>query len=301
MDGGDLPESYQEALSRAAAADSDIVLLLGQTGGGKSSIANTIIGGSGVCKEGSGLRSVTYEVQVEVGRWFGTMEPVTVIDTPGFLDSEGRDTKYISLITDFLKHFPRDKLRLVIITLPLMETRAKSTYVDVNDTIELLLGEKVWDHCIFITTLQNQLNEATARPAEKIEEWKEWLDTKCGLKSVHHCNYLYRDPRSLEPARHLFLASKTFTPETSEKIDAYLASNPSASVAEVIQNVENTNKLKAKFEEQIAALIKDKEETIQKLEAQGQLSQRLQNQLESAQKEHAELRNKFEEDATKSC
>jgi predicted GTPase len=103
------------------------------------------------------MRSCTEQTQILSSLWYGSFESVTVIDTPGFLDSENCDADFLSEIVEFLQKFPKDKLRVVVVTLPLMETRAKSIYKDTIDEIELLLGSDVWDRTIFVTTMSNQL------------------------------------------------------------------------------------------------------------------------------------------------
>jgi len=274
---------------------SDIILLLGQTGGGKSSIANKITGRSD-CKEDNSLHSCTSSLQAVSSKWYGSKESVTVVDTPGFLDSERRDVQFLSQITEFLRNFPKNKLRNVVVTLPLMETRAKSTYKDMIDEIELLLGEKAWKQTMFITTLENQLADKNL-VTQKIEGWKEWLtsDQDCGLRNIQHCNFVYDVPTSLEPLRAMFLSSKPFNPETSEKIDKFIESNPSATVAEVIQGVESLSTMQEQWKEKIAQLVLEKEETIKRWQNQQKLTERLQKALEGQQKEVEDLKKKLTE------
>jgi len=113
-------------LEECTALGVGIILLLGQTGGGKSSIANSILGDS-CCRESSKMKSCTDDLEIYLGRFFGNLEEVIVIDTPGFLDSENRDAEFLSNIVGIMKHFPRNQLKVVVVTLPLTETRAKAT------------------------------------------------------------------------------------------------------------------------------------------------------------------------------
>merc|ERR1712137_677894 len=105
----------------------EIAILLGQTGGGKSSVGNAIIGKK-LFGESSHLGSETDRLQIANGNFFRNGTPVSMIDTPGFLDSENRSANFMKAIITIMKDFPKDKLKLVIITLPLGETRANSTY-----------------------------------------------------------------------------------------------------------------------------------------------------------------------------
>jgi len=281
-------------LTKTAEAPYPVVLLLGQTGGGKSSIGNCVVGKEGVFQEGARLSSMTATCQVEVGRWFGKGEGVVVIDTPGFLDSERRDSSFLYGITEFMKNFPRGKLRLVVVALPLMETRANSTYPDMLETIELLLGNNAWGNVVFVTTHENQLNKETARPKEKIEGWLSWLRSHVKGHRINHCNFLYNDWSSLAPLAELFASLKSFTPQTSERIDAYLASNPSATIKEIIENVEATQALRGKYLSDIQHLKEEQEKLLKMQQELAGDSAKAQGMLERNLAEIQQLNSRIE-------
>eukprot|EP00096_Caligus_rogercresseyi_P006745 TRINITY_DN2353_c0_g1_i1.p1 TRINITY_DN2353_c0_g1~~TRINITY_DN2353_c0_g1_i1.p1 ORF type:complete len:788 (-),score=160.43 TRINITY_DN2353_c0_g1_i1:106-2409(-) len=88
-------------------------VMLGQQGVGKSSLANTIIGYDNLVsindrkvrkslpfKIGHGLRSKTKMTTFVTNRWLGTGPNVTVVDTPGFKDTE--DAEFIDEIMNVL-------------------------------------------------------------------------------------------------------------------------------------------------------------------------------------------------------
>ena len=241
-------------------AKHEIAILLGQTGGGKSSIANAVMGKE-LFSESSHLQSETDRLQIANGKFFGNGTPVSAIDTPGFLDSENRSANFMKQIIAIIKNFPKDKLKLVIITLPLGETRANATYKTTIDEIELLLGPQFLDHTIFVTTCENLVADKNLVQQRK-EEWKSWLTTHAHLDAskIRMCNFIYDDPSSLNMIEDAFKQFSTFNPATSAKMDAYLKSNPHATVDDAIKNIEEFAKIRKGYEDRVNQLIKDKED-----------------------------------------
>jgi len=271
-------------------AQHEIVILLGQTGGGKSSIANVIMGKK-LFAESCSIKSETDRLQIANGNFFGNGTPVSTIDTPGFLDSENRSANFMKDIIAIMKDFPKDKLKLVIITLPLSENRANSSYQTTIDEIELLLGPQFLDHTIFVTTCENQVKDPKLAEQRK-NEWREWLTTHAYLDAskIRMCNFIYDDPSSLSMIEDAFKQFSTFNPTTSEKMDAYMKANPHATVDEAIKNIEEFTKIRKDYEDRINDLIKDKEETIKKLQEQEVLSGRMQMRLDDTLKEVEKLK-----------
>jgi len=271
-------------------AEHEIAILLGQTGGGKSSIGNTLMGKK-VFSESSHLKSETDRLQIANGKFFGNGSPVSAIDTPGFLDSENRSANFMKDIIAIIKNFPKDKLKLVIITLPLGETRANATYKTTIDEIELLLGPQFLDHTIFVTTCENLVADKNLAQQRK-DEWKSWLTTHAHLEEskIRMCNFIYGDPSSLKMIEDAFKQFSTFNPATSAKMDAYMKANPHATVDDAIKNIEEFTKIQKGYEDRINALIRDKEETIKTLQEQEVLSERMQSRLDDTLKEVDKLK-----------
>ena len=87
-----------------------VVVLLGCTGDGKSSLGNVLLGfepndQENGFKTSAGLRSCTDGTYHITGKWFGMEEKptITVVDTPGFSDGEGRDNEHRRRILETLK------------------------------------------------------------------------------------------------------------------------------------------------------------------------------------------------------
>ena len=95
---------WKEAFTTAALAGREAlsekfktVALIGQTGSGKSTTANSICGQQKF-KESCSTDSETDSVTALLATWQGVKgeEPVIAIDTPGLGDSKGRDTGHIA-------------------------------------------------------------------------------------------------------------------------------------------------------------------------------------------------------------
>jgi len=271
------------------------ILLVGPTGTGKSCFINTCFGRF-ASRESQNMTSCTSNISVFEGNWFGdpSLGRLTAIDTPGFLNTDGRDSHYLEELVDFFKMFPKNLLQLVLVTLPLTEMKIKSIYSDMIEQIGMLLGERAFDNTIFVTTLENQLNpDMKDEIQRRKDEWRAWLRETCFIESPKICNFLYGQPRSLSFIRDEFLASTPFTPVTSTKIDDLLRTNPCASVAEVIEKVQNFSYVKEKIERKLndekAALV-EAERILTETE---ELSRRQKQQLLHIQQEIAHLEAKL--------
>ena len=86
------------------------LIIIGGTGVGKSSLANVLLGQSPDCDNCtfevcSDLYSCTKETKYAVGNWIGIADQeFTIVDTPGFGDSEGEDNELINEMVDTLKN-----------------------------------------------------------------------------------------------------------------------------------------------------------------------------------------------------
>ena len=86
------------------------LVIIGATGVGKSSLANVLLGEPPDCDNCtftvcSGTNSCTKETKYAVGNWTGTADQeFTIVDTPGFGDSDGEDNMLINEMVDTLKN-----------------------------------------------------------------------------------------------------------------------------------------------------------------------------------------------------
>ena len=94
-----------------------VMLFIGKTGVGKSTLCNEIIG-SGGFKFSSGTDSCTQEVRVKEGFFMGfETKPVTIIDTVGFDDAskESDATETTVLITKLKRDFSHINLFVIVL------------------------------------------------------------------------------------------------------------------------------------------------------------------------------------------
>ena len=275
-------------------ASHNLILLLGQSGAGKSSMLNAMFGGETiVAAESSNMSSGTSSIEVYEGYWLGDTrnEMVTVVDTPGFFDTERRDTDFLSKLMTFLRDFPPSLLRIVAIPLPITESRSTSAYTRMLDQIELLFGTEIWEHCIFFTTLHNQFNphrDYSDLRKQKEEEWRKWLSIECNLPNSPILPFSYNIPKSLEAIKSK--TQRTFTPKSSQKIQLFLQSNPSAGPQDVLNEVKELNQMKVHWEQDMERQIKKAEETTRKLERRKKLCEKHQEELQEAEKRAQQLR-----------
>ena len=85
------------------------LVIIGQTGAGKSTLANVLLGEPVDCNNCTfpvcaGHDSCTKQTKYAVGQWLGEGQRFTVVDTPGFGDSDNDDNILIDEMMDVLKN-----------------------------------------------------------------------------------------------------------------------------------------------------------------------------------------------------
>ena len=88
---------------------SQTILLIGQTGSGKSTLGNWLIG-----EEVFDTSSYTSETVINHSRKYGS---INIIDTPGLSDSEGKDQENTKKMTEFLKNLHDNKNKFFFLIL----------------------------------------------------------------------------------------------------------------------------------------------------------------------------------------
>ena len=137
------------SLSQDQEYPSPHVVIVGPTGAGKSSLANALLGCDpredgcmfGVC---GGMDSCTKNTTIGSGPWLGDGGDFTIVDTPGFGDSDGSDNKLIEEMMDILD----DQLgfaNIIVLTIDGATPRFSSGLYDMLRQMSSIFGETWWD------------------------------------------------------------------------------------------------------------------------------------------------------------
>jgi len=130
------------------------ILILGQTGVGKSTLANVLIGEEVDCTDCTfpicdGLESCTKETKYATGQWLGEGAVFTVVDTPGFGDSQGQETEneLIDEMMEVLKGTIKEANALVLL-LNGEEERFDYAFQRTIREMTAMFGDAFWDFTI---------------------------------------------------------------------------------------------------------------------------------------------------------
>ncbi|KAI8367507.1 P-loop containing nucleoside triphosphate hydrolase protein [Radiomyces spectabilis] len=134
-----------------------VLLPLGKTGDGKSSLLNTLFESS-IFHAKFGARSVTSTVTECTGIWrldnnSNSECLITVADTPGFADSEGRDSAFKGQLQDYIRdvsiRLGIDAFLLVFQYTSNQVMKVIRAFAQVMETME---PKTWWDHTILVFT-----------------------------------------------------------------------------------------------------------------------------------------------------
>ena len=129
------------------------LVILGQTGAGKSTLANVLLGQSPECSNCTfpvctGQDSCTKNTKYAVGSWLGEGPDFTVVDTPDFGNS---DTDLIDEMMGVL-HKAVKGANAMILLINGEEERLDSSLQQMMREMQALFGEDFWRHTIIVVS-----------------------------------------------------------------------------------------------------------------------------------------------------
>merc|ERR1711971_46079 len=138
------------SISSAEEYPSPHMVIVGPTGAGKSSLANALLGcdprGNSDCMFGvcGGLDSCTKNTTIGSGLWLGVNDGFTIVDTPGFGDSDGSDNKLIQEMMEILDN-ELGSANVIVLAIDGSTPRFSSGLYDMLRQMSSIFGETWWD------------------------------------------------------------------------------------------------------------------------------------------------------------
>lgn len=118
-------------------------------------------------------------------------QTVTLIDTPGFDDSDRSDADILTLLAGYMAHTYENGMLLtgVIFVHPISQQRMLGSEVHRNRLFKKILGENAYSHVVIATTMWDQVSEreAESRMDQRRTRNDIWGDmVKLGAQVVRH-------------------------------------------------------------------------------------------------------------------
>jgi len=187
-------------------------VIVGSTGVGKSSLANVLLGCGPNDKDGCGkfavcknMDSCTKETSYIVGQWLGHGGNVTVVDTPGFGDSDGEEAELVEGMIDYLSN-TIDHADTILVLLKGTMSRFQKVTEDMLKRMTIIFGKNWWDHVVIGVSFwkfnQDSIDDRIAE--EQDETWFKEQITGQLCDKLHVCkdfDFVFADSQS-QLARH---------------------------------------------------------------------------------------------------
>ena len=165
------------------------IVILGQSGAGKSSLANVLLGraknyqnNDSTTKNGcfmvkKGNQPTTKATCPLQRHWLGdTSQPnITVIDTPGFGDKPEEDKKTIDGLVEWLRDYVKF-VHVFMIAFPQGEERLTNSLREMLRQFQDIFGDEFWSNTILVATKWHYDQVAVNRRKEKGTTEKWWID-----------------------------------------------------------------------------------------------------------------------------
>jgi len=152
------------------------IVLLGPTGNGKSTLANRLCndesedGNEGDFKVSHGHKSETQKINKKVIKCKIIDEVISLLDTPGYFDSEGNDRFHCNNLVEFLKGC--GGINAFCIVKMKIPPRFDKAYQNMLKELEEMLGRAVWKHVVLVITGVDDKKSKREFP-----QWsKDWVE-----------------------------------------------------------------------------------------------------------------------------
>jgi len=174
------------------------IVMMGATGAGKSSLGNVLLGGPPECKDDQinqplncwfgvchSASSCTKGTHYGWGKFAGVGDNSTVIDTPGFGDSDNDDNILITEMVDALKNSIKTA-NTFLLTFNGQSERFDTLLQQMLREVEALFGTGFWDHVVLEATHWSfDADEVEDRGPNAEENWCESMNTEIQKNFVH--------------------------------------------------------------------------------------------------------------------
>merc|ERR1711892_713229 len=154
-----------------------VIILVGPTGSGKSSLANALL----VCDPRSpdclfpvchDMDSCTKDTTYGTGNWLGDGQNFTVVDSPGFNDSDGEDTELIEEMLDVLKNTIKHSSTILLV-LKGTENKFTKGLQDMLTKMSSIFGQQWWDFMVIGVSFWKFDQESIDGRAEECEYYPD--------------------------------------------------------------------------------------------------------------------------------
>eukprot|EP01084_Bolivina_argentea_P024682 45950_1 len=147
------------------------IVLLGQTGYGKSTFGNRLCGdqskyGNETCfKTSTGVNGCTEKTEKRIVKGLYSKYTLSIIDTAGFFDPGHNDQRYVEDLVETLKGSNGVNAFLVFGA----EIRFDAGFQKILRNLTNIFGQEFWRHIIFVRTKVNGLHKEN----NEVKKWKE--------------------------------------------------------------------------------------------------------------------------------
>ena len=133
------------------------IVLLGESGTGKSSIGNCLFGLNSTAgfKVSRAADSCTKETKEILGTWVTNGSECAIIDTPGLNDPNNEDTEHIKGIVEFLRR--RGWVNSFLVVRNSQNPRMHHSFKSMLAAFELIFGKDFWHHVIIVVSSHSAL------------------------------------------------------------------------------------------------------------------------------------------------